>query len=251
MLLAECNYEIYDKKLLAIIRAFEKWRFELKDTLNFIKIIFNHKNLEYFMLIKLFSQRQVRWSEFLSWFNFKIMYCLNELNTQVNAFTRWSEDLLLNKRNNHREHQWQIVLKLKNLKIQVLINVLNDSNSEALESSDLKSESVISEQSESSEKMFINELKEQLFAVYFNDEWVQIMITALKDNQWKFKEFSLAKCMLQSDWVYYRDRLLILKDKKLRLRLLQLSVRIMSKWVNQRKSELNSAWSLKIAITEY
>ena len=24
MLLAECNYEIYDKKLLAIIRAFEK-----------------------------------------------------------------------------------------------------------------------------------------------------------------------------------------------------------------------------------
>jgi len=62
------------------------------------------------------------------------------------------------------------VLKLKNLKIQVLINVLNDSNSEALESSDLKSESVISEQSESSEKMFINELKEQLFAVYFNDE---------------------------------------------------------------------------------
>ncbi len=30
-----------------------------------------------------------------------------------------------------------------------------------------------------------------------------------------------------------------------------LAVRIVSKWVNQRKSELNSAWSLKIAITEY
>ncbi len=28
-------------------------------------------------------------------------------------------------------------------------------------------------------------------------------------------------------------------------------VRIVSKWVNQRKSELNSAWSLEIAITEY
>ncbi len=28
-------------------------------------------------------------------------------------------------------------------------------------------------------------------------------------------------------------------------------VRIVSRWVNQRKSELNSAWSLKIAITEY
>jgi len=62
------------------------------------------------------------------------------------------------------------MLKSKNLKIQVLINVLNDSDSEALKSSDLKSKSVISEQSESSEKMFMNELKEQLFAVYFNDE---------------------------------------------------------------------------------
>jgi len=62
------------------------------------------------------------------------------------------------------------VLKSKNLKIQVLINVLDDSDSEALESSDLKNESVIFEQSESSEKMSMNELEEQLFAVYFNDE---------------------------------------------------------------------------------
>ncbi len=223
MLFAKCNYEIYDKKLLIIIRAFEKWRLELKDTLNLVEIIFNHKNLEYFMLIKLFSWRQVRWSEFLSWFNFKIVYHSSELNTWVNAFTRRSEDFFLNEKNSH---QWQIVLKTKNLKIQVLINVFNDSDSEALESSDLKSESVISkqsesskkmfmseafkssdsksksvisEQSESSEKMFMNELKKQLFAVYFNDEWVQIMITALRDDQWKLKEFSLAKCMLQND----------------------------------------------------
>ncbi len=60
MLLAEYNYEIYDKKLLAIIRAFKKWRLELKDTLNLVEIIFDHKNLEYFMSIKLLSQRQVR-----------------------------------------------------------------------------------------------------------------------------------------------------------------------------------------------
>jgi len=56
------------------------------------------------------------------------------------------------------------------MKIQVLINVLDDSDSEAFESSDSKNESVIFEQSESSEKMSMNELEEQLFAVYFNDE---------------------------------------------------------------------------------
>jgi RNase H-like domain found in reverse transcriptase len=26
---AECNYEIYDKELLAIVRSFESWRAEL------------------------------------------------------------------------------------------------------------------------------------------------------------------------------------------------------------------------------
>ena len=29
---AECNYEIYDKELLAIIRCFEEWRPELEST---------------------------------------------------------------------------------------------------------------------------------------------------------------------------------------------------------------------------
>jgi len=151
------------------------------------------------------------------------VYRSSELNTQVDALMRRSKDLFLNERDNHQEHQWQIVLKSKNLKIQVLINVLDDNDFEALKSSDLKSESMISEQSESSEKMSMNELEEQLFAVYFNDEWVQIVITALRDDQRKLKEFSLAKCMLQSDQVYYKDRLLILEDEKLRLRLLQLS----------------------------
>ncbi len=36
MIFAECNYHIYDKKLLAIIRCFEHWRFELKCTELFI-----------------------------------------------------------------------------------------------------------------------------------------------------------------------------------------------------------------------
>jgi len=62
------------------------------------------------------------------------------------------------------------VLKPKNLEIQVLTNVLDDSDSEAPESSDSKGESVISEQSEPSEKMSMNELEEQLSAAYFNDE---------------------------------------------------------------------------------
>jgi len=151
------------------------------------------------------------------------VYRSNELNTRVDALTRRSEDLTLNGKDSRREHQWQTVLKSKNLEIQVLINVLDDSDSEAPESSDSEDESVISEQSEPSEEMSMNELEEQLSAAYFNDEWVQTVITALRDDQQKLKEFSLAECTLQSDRVYYRDRLLIFEDEKLRLRLLQLS----------------------------
>ena len=70
---AECNYEIYDKKLLNIVRVFEKWRLELKAFKFFIEVISNHKNLKYFMFFKLFNRRQVRWFEFLSRFNFRII----------------------------------------------------------------------------------------------------------------------------------------------------------------------------------
>ena len=51
-LLTECNYEIYDKELMAIVRAFEKWQPELEESPEPINVIFDHKNLEYFMSSK-------------------------------------------------------------------------------------------------------------------------------------------------------------------------------------------------------
>ena len=45
---AECNYEIYDKEMLAIIRALEEWDAELRSVSCFL-ILTDHKNLEYFM----------------------------------------------------------------------------------------------------------------------------------------------------------------------------------------------------------
>ena len=71
---AECNYEIYDKELLAILRAFEEWRPHLEGSRKPIQILTDHKNLEYFMSTKLLNHRQARWSEFLSRFDFKINF---------------------------------------------------------------------------------------------------------------------------------------------------------------------------------
>ena len=56
----ECNYEIYDKELLAIVRSFESWRAELQGAAILITVLTDHRNLEYFMTTKQLTRRQVR-----------------------------------------------------------------------------------------------------------------------------------------------------------------------------------------------
>ena len=72
--LTECNYKIYDKKLLAIIQAFKHWWSELKLTELSIKMFIDHQALTSLMKNKELSRRQMRWVQKLVNFNFKIMY---------------------------------------------------------------------------------------------------------------------------------------------------------------------------------
>ena len=53
----ECNYKIYDKEFLAIIRCFEEWRPEFEGTGLPVKVLTNHKGLEYFMSTKKLTPR--------------------------------------------------------------------------------------------------------------------------------------------------------------------------------------------------
>ncbi len=57
---SECNYEIYDKELLAIIRCFEQSRPELEGTGVIVKVITDHKSLQCFMTTKKLTRRQAR-----------------------------------------------------------------------------------------------------------------------------------------------------------------------------------------------
>ena len=52
MTLAECNYMIYDKKLLEIVKSFETWRRELASVNDTVKVLTDHQNLEVFMTTK-------------------------------------------------------------------------------------------------------------------------------------------------------------------------------------------------------
>ena len=53
------NYPIYDKELMAIIKAFNKWRPYLSGIKEPVDVFIDHRNLKYF-IIKELSPRQIR-----------------------------------------------------------------------------------------------------------------------------------------------------------------------------------------------
>jgi transposase InsO family protein/predicted aspartyl protease len=93
MVPAECNYDIYDKELLAIVRSFEEWRPELMQPEEPIKVKSDHRNLQWFMETKQLNSRQARWAELLSQFNFVITYRPGAQGGKPDALTRRSQDL--------------------------------------------------------------------------------------------------------------------------------------------------------------
>ena len=66
----ECNYDIFDKEMLVIIRALEEWRHHLQGAKEPFEIWTDHQNLKYFTTMKKLNRRQARWALFLSEFNF-------------------------------------------------------------------------------------------------------------------------------------------------------------------------------------
>ena len=56
--LAEINYPIYNKEMLAIVQAFEHWQAELKGTDYLVEVLIDYKALEYFISIKALFTKQ-------------------------------------------------------------------------------------------------------------------------------------------------------------------------------------------------
>ena len=90
---AECNYEIYDTELLEIVRSFEEWRPHLIDAPQPIRVLMDHKNLEYFATKWQLNQREVRWSGFMVQFPWYAEYRPGRLGGKPDALTRRFEDL--------------------------------------------------------------------------------------------------------------------------------------------------------------
>jgi len=67
---AELNYKIHNKKLLTIVDSFKQWRVYLKESKHQIQVYTDHKNLLYFMIMKVLNWRQIKWLKKLSSYNF-------------------------------------------------------------------------------------------------------------------------------------------------------------------------------------
>ena len=68
------NYNVHDKELLAIFKAFTQWWHYLEGSSTPIDVVTNHKNLEYFSTTKLLTRRQAQWSKYLAQFNLVIRF---------------------------------------------------------------------------------------------------------------------------------------------------------------------------------
>jgi len=211
----ECNYEIYDKELLAIICCFKEWRPELEGTPSPIKVITDHRNLEYFMTTKLLNCRQARWSEFLSRFNFKIIYRPGKQGAKPDALTRRSEDLP--KEGDERLlHQSQTVLKKENLEpapdnSPVTLNVTTRARDHSAESS-VENPPRIPAQTR--RVRFADEtnhdvpeppqdIKNLLDNVYSVDETVLSILEALDKDATRHPQITLADCQRRGKYLFY------------------------------------------------
>jgi hypothetical protein len=91
---AECNYDIHDRELLAIIKALKEWHHYLKGTPHPIDIRTDHKNLEIFQTARQLTRRQARWALLLSCFDFQITHIPGKQATQPDAIQQLIDDLL-------------------------------------------------------------------------------------------------------------------------------------------------------------
>ena len=180
MISVECNYEIYDKKLLIIIRCLKHWRLEFKNIEEFIKIFIDHKNLEIFMISKKLTSRQTRWTEIFSKFNIVIQFQSKTQNVKTDASIRMSNSRLKNDNDERHQYRKQMLLISKRLEIHVV--------------------------------KFDESIYERILVVNKVDDDCKTYREALEQDLTSIDEVNLQDCQKNNDVLYRDDRLWVLVD---------------------------------------
>ena len=84
-------YDIHDREMLAIVEVLEWWRAYLQEAKHQTIIKSDHKNLQYFIIMKKLNEWQAWWAETLAEYDFIIQYCKKKNNNWANILSRKSD----------------------------------------------------------------------------------------------------------------------------------------------------------------
>src|SRR5258708_7340937 len=87
----ECNYQIHDKEMLAIMHALDEWCHFLEGMVEKFKILTDHQNLTYFHDAQKLNCQQACWSLFLSCFNFSLCHQPGQLMGRPDMLSQRSD----------------------------------------------------------------------------------------------------------------------------------------------------------------
>jgi hypothetical protein len=186
---AECNYEIYDKELLAIIRCFEEWRPDLEGSELPVQMLTDHKSLEYFMSTKRLTRRQARWAEFLADYHFQITYRPGRDNQKADALTRRPGDRPEGDQDDRQKEMVRTILTPDKIHPDVRCE---------LQISYLEGEEDSVKEQES--------LREKLTRAQAEDETCQSIRKSLEEEARLLAGVSLAHCDIHEGLVRYRQK---------------------------------------------
>jgi hypothetical protein len=85
---AECNYDIYYKELIPIIKELDEFGREYKGDAYPLPLTTDHNNLEYFRPKKLWDRRLAESSDYLTFFDFEIVHSPGKSQCKGNALRR-------------------------------------------------------------------------------------------------------------------------------------------------------------------
>ena len=177
---AECNYQIYDKELLAIIRCLEHWRPELECTDVPVRIFTDHKGLIYFAEGRDLSRRQARYLDMLSEFNIKIIYRPGPQNLKADALTRIAGSVPKDPQDDRLRQQHQTILTPERLELDgthFTASAIDDP------------------------------IFHRIAEANRTDEECSEIRDAITDGKEKLRGIILAKCSINDGVLYHKDRL--------------------------------------------
>ena len=236
---AECNYEIHDKEMLAIIRALEEWDAELRSLPQFL-ILTDHKNLEYFMTMRKLNERQIRWSQALTRYNFTLQYRPGKLGGLPDSLTRRPQDLPSDEEDERVQYRQAQLIKPEHLQpttplrtAPVAMETTQQSASDDETQASLSSVQTLESETGNTANTVETQVPTAMEALWCDargkDKLYERLCLAVRERKRSFPpelgvRVSIADCTLDDeDNLRYRDRLWVPDAEPLRTRLVQTS----------------------------